>query len=117
MRCLLLLTLLLAGCGSIRSGLTLDPGATFVLGGEQRGTFHVEILNTGSATVRVTEVTVFNDTLAVAVVAQAETASASFRRGSAALITNLDPVGASLDVRITGDTNLGMRSQDAPRGG
>lgn len=113
MRRLLLFALLVAGCSSIRSGLEIDPGATFVLGGDQRGAFRVEILNTGRAAVQVSEATVFGDTVVVAVVASGATADAHFSEGSAALIANLDAEGASLDVRITGDTDLAMRYTEA----
>ncbi|MEM1116321.1 MAG: hypothetical protein AAF845_11270 [Bacteroidota bacterium] len=114
MRVLLLLSLLLvAGCSSIRSGLEIDPGATFVLGGDQRGAFRVQILNTGPAAVRVSEVTVFQDTTDIALIRPGDSAEAHFSEGSAALIANLDGQEASLDVRITGDTNLGMGYTEA----
>ena len=109
MRHLLLILLLATGCSTIRSGLEIEPGATFVLGGEQRGAFTVEILNTGEAAVSVSEVRASGDTLRVASVAPGESASARFARGSAALLTNAGPRPASLDVTVTGDTNLGTR--------
>lgn len=103
------LLLLASGCSTIRSGLEIDPGATFVLGGEQRGAFTVEILNTGEAAVTVAEIQTSGDTLHVASVAPGARANARFARGSAALLTNASPQPASLKVTVTGDTNLGMR--------
>ncbi|MEO0557688.1 MAG: hypothetical protein AAF170_05825 [Bacteroidota bacterium] len=108
--CLSVLALaILSGCSSIRSGLEIDAGDTFVLGGDQRGAFFVEVVNTGVATVLISEVTASADTLAVVTLDPRESASARFQPGSAALIANPDSREASLDVRVTGDTNLGMR--------
>lgn len=110
MRLLLLLTLATAsGCGTLRSGLEIDPGATFVLGGEQRGAFTVEILNTGAAPVALAELQASGDTLQVTSLAPGEGARVRFARGSAALLRNASPRPASLDVTVTGDTKLGMR--------
>lgn len=97
----------LSGC-AITSGLTIEPGETFVLGGDQRGAFTVELLNTGSVEIEVAEVTVAEDTLRVAQLAPGEVARAHFGARSAALIINRGDVDVTVRATIRGDTNVGM---------
>ena len=102
------LAVLAGGCGGIRSGLHIEPGSTFRLGGEQRGAFRVDAFNPSGATVQILEITARRDTLAVVTLARGQSASARFAAGSAALLVNADSLEALLSLKITGDTHLGM---------
>ena len=100
--------ILVSGCGTINSQLTLDPETQFVLGGDQRGAFSAELLNVGSVPIRVIERTVVGDTTTVTVLRPGESGLARFARGSAALLVNASRRTATVRATIRGDTNLGM---------
>lgn len=108
LRFLLALLLALGGCGSIHSGLTIEPGTQFVLGGPRNGSFSAELANVGAVAVDVLEVTASGDTVEVEVLAPGASATARFARGSAALLRNRSDRDASVDAVIRGDTDLGM---------
>ncbi len=106
---MLALPMLALAFGPIHSNLLIDAGKQFILGGEQRGAFTVKGKNTGKVAVRVVERFASGDTLGRGVAAPGARVALSFQKGSAAVIINNGKVQANLDLRITGDTGLGMR--------
>ena len=111
MRALPLLSLVvLAACSSTTSGLTIAPRSQFVLGGDQRGRFVVDLVNEGDVPVEVAEATRRGDTLVVSTLAPGDSTRARFASGSAALLANRSARDARVRAVIRGDTDLGMRS-------
>ena len=106
---------LLAASGPIKSGLIIEPGQQFVLGGGQRGAFRVKGTNSGLVTVRVVERFAAGDTLGRGVLRPGAKADLPFKDGSAALLVNLSTTQkARLDLRISGASELGMSYEVAP---
>jgi hypothetical protein len=99
--------------GPIKSNLLIEPGQQFVLGGDQPGAFFVSGVNSGPVAVRVVERFASGDTLGRGVLAPGAKAGLKFEKGSAALIINKNSVKATLNLKITGDTNLGMTYEGA----
>lgn len=102
--------LCLQGCGTINSTLSLAPGKQFVLGGGQRGAFKVEAENVGDTPV---DISIRRDDEAASALGRLEpgrTDTIRFPAGTAAVVASASETQpASLRVRVTGDTDLGMR--------
>lgn len=109
----LLLAVTLTACGTIRSQIEIDPGDQFVLGGNQRGAFSVELTNVGQGAVDVLEVDADGDTVWVARLVPGASASTWYRPGTAALLVNRSKEPTAVQATIRGDTNLGMVYQEA----
>lgn len=106
----LVLALSLIGCGSINSGLRVDPGKQFVLGGGQRGAFKVDANNVGDVPVRITLRREDGVTTDLGSLEPGASETLNFPAGSAAVVANTsDARVARVDIRVTGDTDLGMR--------
>ncbi len=109
----LVLALSLAGCGSINSGLRVEPRKQFVLGGGQAGAFKVEANNVGDVPVRISLRRDGGVTTDLGSLAPGQKETLSFPEGSAAVVANeSDNRIARIDLRVTGDTDLGMRYED-----
>lgn len=110
---LLALLLVVGGvssCSPTRSTIGIPAGETFVLGGGQAGAFEAKLLNIGSVSVRVAELTLAGDTVSVSELGPGDDASVRFSAGSAALLINTADREASVQGVIQGNTDdLGMR--------
>lgn len=96
--------------GSIKSGLQIEPGQTFELGGGQRGGFTVTGTNTGPVAVEVLGKPEDAPAITRATVAPGAKLEADFGPGEMALLRNTSTARtATLKLKITGDTAaLGM---------
>ncbi|WP_143738196.1 hypothetical protein [Erythrobacter donghaensis] len=96
--------------GSIKSGLQIEPGQTFELGGGQRGGFTVTGTNTGPVAVEVLGKAGEAAAAPRATVAPGGKLKADFGPGEMALLRNTSAARtAKLKLTITGDTAaLGM---------
>ena len=106
------LALSLAGCmGAVNSNLTVQPGQTFLLGGNQPAGFSVAGTNSGSVPVVILTRGQGGDT-PVATVAPGGTFEGDFGAGETALVRNTsDEAEAKVSLTVTGYTeDLGMRS-------
>lgn len=100
----------LIGCGSINSGLRVEPGKQFVLGGGQRGAFKVDANNVGDVPVQIALRSEGGANTDLGNLEPGARETLTFPEGSAAVIANTsEDRTARVDIRITGDTNLGMR--------
>ena len=99
---------LLAGCASLQSGLTVPPQSRFELGGSQAGAFTAALENVGPVAVTVVERARGGAETVRGTVAPGASARLRFAPGSAALVVNATDREARVDVNLTGDTNLSM---------
>ncbi|QNH60889.1 hypothetical protein [Hymenobacter sediminicola] len=102
---LLLATVCWAG---IRSGLRIEPGKQFVLGGSQLGAFKVEAHNVGKVSVEIKERPRGGGIFGKTTLAPGARGTVRFMAGSSALLLNPSKEEASLNLTITGDTKLSM---------
>ena len=107
-----LLLLAAAGCSTINSRLWIKPQNIFVLGGGQEGSFTVEAENVGAAPVSIASRAPDGKSTPMGVLDPGASQTVNFDQGMAAVLTNMsDAEEARVVVRVTGDTNLGMRYQ------
>ena len=101
--------LLVSACwGGITSGLLIEPGKQFVLGGGQLGGFRVQAHNVGKVSVEIKERPRGGGIFGKVTLAPGERGTLRFMAGSTALLLNPSAEQAKVDLKITGDTNLGM---------
>ena len=105
MAVLLLATACLAG---ITSGLLIEPGKQFVLGGSQLGGFKVEAHNVGKVAVEIKERPRGGGIFGKTTLAPGARGTLRFMAGSTALLLNPSAEQAKVNLKITGDTNLSM---------
>lgn len=105
-----------AQAGTITSGLRIEPGQTFELGGGQEGGFTVKGKNTGPVAVVVLSKAEGAAAVERGTVAPGGTVDATFGAGEMALLRNTSNARtATLKLRITGDTaSLGMTYSGNP---
>lgn len=109
---LFLLAMLTSGFvfGPIGSHTFIAPGRQFVLGGQQKGAFNVQLRNSGLVPLSVAERRADGTVRECGQLEPRQTAELSFDSGSAALVRNLGNVQAEFEAYITGYTkNLGMK--------
>lgn len=106
------------GAGTINSGLQIDPGQTFELGGGQEGGFTVTGRNTGPVAVVVLGQAPGGKPSERGTVAPGGEVKATFAPGEMALLRNTsDTKMARLKLKISGDTAaLGMTYSANPSG-
>jgi hypothetical protein len=102
---LLLVTACWAG---LRSGLIIEPGKQFVLGGGQRGAFKVVAHNVGTVPVEFKERPRGGGIFGKTTLAPGAKGTLRFLAGSSALLLNPSTQQAKVDLNITGDTQLSM---------
>ncbi|MBC8084237.1 MAG: hypothetical protein H7Z21_13610 [Hymenobacter sp.] len=103
------LLLLAAACwAGIRSGLVIEPGKQFVLGGTQPGAFKVVAHNVGKVPVEFKERPRGGGIFGKATLAPGAKATLRFLAGSSAVLLNPSAQQAKVDLNITGDTQLSM---------
>ena len=109
---LLLLTILLvlatACWAGIRSGLLIEPGKQFVLGGGQPGAFKVEAHNVGKVPVEIKERPRGGGIFGKTTLAPGARGTLRFMAGSTAVLLNPSTQQARLDLKISGAANLSM---------
>ena len=109
-RYLLYLTLaLLPACSTLRSDLTVRPGTQFRLGGNQSGTFTVQLKNTGQVPVTISELPASGPLVVLGTFQPREGQTVRFAAGSAALVDNTSDQAARLTLVVTGDKDLSMK--------
>ena len=108
------LALLTAGCSTIHSNLTIEPGQQFVLGGGSRGAFVVDAVNVGPVSVSVAQRLSSGQVVSLGKLSPGQSDQLRFPAGAAALLENHDAQAAKLSLKIRGDTDLGMRYESTP---
>jgi len=109
------LAVTLSAClGGITSGLTVQPGEDFLLGGSQPEGFTVTGTNTGEITVEVLARRGTSD-VAIGTVAGGEGFASDFGAGEVAVVRNTSGTqAATLQLRITGYTD-NLRMANVPQ--
>ena len=105
---IVLAVVVLAGCASRYSGLSVPPQSRFELGGSQSGAFTAALENVGPVAVTVIERARGGAETVRGTVVPGASARLRFAPGSAALVVNAADREAQVDVNLTGDTNLSM---------
>ncbi|TGE15399.1 hypothetical protein [Hymenobacter elongatus] len=106
---LVVLSLLATACwAGIRSGLLIEPGKQFVLGGGQRGAFKVEAHNVGPVPVEIKERPRGGGIFGKTTLAPGARGTLRFMAGSTAVLLNPSAEQAKVDLKISGDTKLSM---------
>lgn len=108
------LVCLATGCGAINSNLQIEPGNQFVLGGGSRGAFVVDAHNVGPTTVTISQRAISGQDTSVGTLAPGQTSQLRFPAGTAAVLQNDSSDTARLQLKIQGDTALGMRYEAKP---
>lgn len=107
------LLLLTSACwGNVHSDLFIEPGQQFVLGGNQRGAFKVAARNVGKVAVEVKERPADGAPFSKVSLKPGQQATLRFAAGSAAVLVNSTATKANLNLRITGEANLNMSSEN-----
>ena len=105
-----------AACTPIQSEIAISPGEEFVLGGNQPGSYSVELSNSGTVAVRVSaEGGEPGDPKELATLDPGQELSHRFLDGEAAVLANLGASEASLAAKIytARSLNMGYRKLDA----
>lgn len=104
------------GCDTINSRLSIKPQNSFVLGGGQKGPFTVEAENVGPVEVAIASRAADGTATPMGVLAPGVSETVRFPQGAAAVLTNTSGAEeARVAVRVTGDTDLGMRYEASKR--
>jgi hypothetical protein len=106
-----LFIMILTGCNRLESGLTVQPGKQFELGGNQNGSFTVKTKNIGDVAVLITERQATGQTIALGKFVPGQQQTIRFAAGSSVLIDNSSTSAAQLKLIVTGDKNLSMREK------
>lgn len=105
------LVLFFSSCSTLKSDLTVRPGKQFELGGNQKGSFTVQVINKGDVPVTLIERKRNGQKVDLGLFGPGEQQSVRFSAGSAALINNTATKPARLSLTVTGDKNLGMEEK------
>ncbi|GAA3929976.1 hypothetical protein [Hymenobacter algoricola] len=92
----------------IRSGLVIEPGKQFVLGGGQPGSFKVEAHNVGKVSVEIKERPRDGGIFGKTTLAPGARGTLRFMAGSTAVLLNPSTQQVKVDLKISGDTRLSM---------
>ena len=106
--CLLLLSGLATSFGGLDSGLIIEPGKQFVLGGGQPGAFRVVARNVGKVAVEFKERPRGGGIFGRATLQPGQSATLRYLAGSSAVLLNPSEQPANVNLHVTGDTRLSM---------
>ena len=101
-------TLSLAGCSAFHSDLTVPPGETFLLGGDQKGAFTARASNIGAVTVTLAQRGKTGAINELGALLPGKTQTLTVQLGSAALVRNRTTQAARLSVYLTGSVPQSM---------
>ena len=97
-----------AGINSLHSQVGIEVGKQFELGGRQLLGFRVAAHNVGPVAIEIKERTSNGRVMSVGVLQPGQQTKAVFGMGSQAILVNLGPREAKIDVDITNGSGLGM---------
>lgn len=103
-----LAALLLTGCGTINSTITIEQGERFVLGGNQDDGFRLELRNVGQGPVEIATRTENEEIVVLGVLDAGDEQTLQIPRRTAAIILNASEVAAQVAAKILGGGTLGM---------
>ena len=98
-----------AGLNGLRSQVRIEVGKQFELGGKQLLGFRVEAQNVGPVAVEIKEESAAGRVTSFGLLQPGQQTKAAFGMGSKALLVNLGPREAKIDVNISNGSGLGMR--------
>lgn len=101
------------GWASLTSDLLIPARQQFVLGGEQRGAFKVSARNVGKVPVQIRERQRNGGIFTKTTLAPGASGIVRFEAGSTALLLNPADEQARMYLKVTGDTELGMRYEES----
>ncbi|HZH95249.1 MAG TPA: hypothetical protein VEY06_05155 [Flavisolibacter sp.] len=107
-----LMALCMAACSMLKSDLTVQPGKQFELGGNQNGSFAVQVENRGNVPVTITERKAGGENISLGVFEPGAQQTIRFSAGSAAVVTNESKKPARLFLTVSGDKNLSMSERN-----
>jgi hypothetical protein len=110
---LVLLPMMVGGCGGINSGLSIPPGEEFRLGENRHGAFSIAVRNDGAVPVDLLIEGPDGNRTTIATLAPGSSADERFAADTIAIFANPAERTAELTVRITGDTGLSMGYEPA----
>lgn len=97
-----------SGINGLRSQVKIEVGKQFELGGKQLLGFRVEAHNVGPVAVEIKEVTQAGCVTSFGLLQPGQQTKAAFGMGSKAILVNLGPREAKIDVNISNGAGLGM---------
>ncbi len=103
-----------SGFNGLRSQVSIEVGKQFELGGKQLLGFRVEAHNVGPVAVEIKERTANGRVMSVGLLQPGQQTKAVFGMGSQAILVNLGPREAKIDVNISNGAGLGMGYAAAP---
>jgi hypothetical protein len=102
---------LLTSCSlfsSLTSNTMIKPNESFVLGKNEHGKFKAALKNTGATTLKVYHAPITGGTHSLIILKPQEKATIKADKNTAIIIENTANDIASVDLKVTGDCNLGM---------
>jgi len=97
-----------SGINGLRSQVKIEVGKQFELGGKQLLGFRVEAHNVGPVAVEIKEITQAGRVTSFGLLQPGQQTKAAFSMGSKAILVNLGPREAKIDVNISNGAGLGM---------
>ena len=97
-----------SGINGLRSQVKIEVGKQFELGGKQLLGFRVEAHNVGPVAVEIKELTQAGRVTSFGLLQPGQQTKATFGMGSKAILVNLGPREAKIDVNISNGAGLGM---------
>ena len=94
--------------GSLTSNTTIKPNESFVLGNNEHGTFKVKLKNVSNHDLQISMAPIDGGTHSPITVSPNETVNVKADRNTALVIENKSNESASVDLYVTGDTELSM---------
>ena len=107
----LLVALTISSCGifsSLNSNTSIKPKESFVLGNNTHGSFKTVMKNVGQTELKVYKAPINGGTHSPIVLKPQESATIKTDKNTALIIENIGDLQASVDLKVTGDLNLGM---------
>lgn len=107
----LVLGILLTSCSifsSLNSNTSIKPNDSFILGNNEHGTFKVKLKNVSNHELKIFMAPIAGGTHSPVMVKPNETLTVKAERNTALVIENKSDEAASVDLYVTGDTELSM---------
>ena len=101
-------TVLLAGCRTLHSDLTVPPGEIFLLGGDQNGAFTARASNIGAVTVTLAQRGKTGAINELGALLPGKIQTITVQPGNTALVRNRTTQAARLSVHLTGSVPQSM---------
>lgn len=102
---------LLTSCGSLTSTTYIPPQQSFELGKNQHRPFRVDVVNGGTSTIELHRAPISGGTHSYVKLAPGEHTRVKVEANTAVVFNNANSDTATIQLKVHGDTGLGMQYQ------